>query len=63
MGSLRCEIEMDEELEYQVSCRPMRESHRPPQTRSARYEKQSSPASARGGIHRRGTSSNRKFAM
>ena len=63
MSALRCEIELDDELEYQVSCRPMREARRPSQTWSARYEKQSSPAAARGGIHRRGTAGSRKFAV
>lgn len=63
MSSMHCEIDVEEELEYQVSCRPMRESHRPARTRTARYEKQSSPAGARGGIHRRGTSGSQRFVV
>ena len=55
MSAFRCEIDLDDDLDYQVASRPMRVSSRPPRATTNRYAKQASPAGARQGIHRRGT--------
>ena len=57
-----CQQEIEEELElyYQAKPRPERESRRPPQSYSSRFDKRRSPAGARNGIQRRGTRT--KFA-
>lgn len=51
----RDEIEDQLESQYQAKCRPVRESHRPPQSYSPRFEKRRAPAGTRNGIQHRGT--------